>query len=1079
MSRPSSTGHLSPDSGRLRGGLRPSTSSGALPGLGPDDRKSLRAAGLGRSRSEALLPAAGGSPKKAQTTGGQTPTRRRSLMATRNLALGDPRTERALPSLQARLMQPAWQQKGRPKQSDAWLPAKHLKQGRLSTVGVWEKSPDRSGFSRLPLAWPSEKAFSPRREQPIIGSISGLRDICVIAGNVAEDMNRVIDTCMTVSDAYANDATYLQEISSTTQGVLPDLVAAQNIYTTLRRSSAAGAPGSPKSPGLPGSPKSPGSPAAAPAPYDDPHLARARKVVEITNKLCVDLDSTSHNFGVGNREAAEAASLQAITKVTRQVCQEMSQLQGESWAHGVVLTPREDQGQPSAGSSPRSQKAERENQHSEDGEAGHELQDTQSTLLNQPAVILSQVPGLIDVEELLAQSEDELSAKELEKIQQAFSRFKIPDSSDLHVQDVQGLLEYLGHVMTAQEGVDQVTREITTFDYLDFDEFICLKERFIAYENEQFRKAFDKFDEDGSGGMSVNELKALLQDIHFIPLHYMIMEALAYVDQNDDGELDFNELMKFLKVYRRAEGFSTHEAMEFRRNFDFFSQQAGAPPGTLPADQLSDALVQSFGLHVSDFAQDLEAKVASGEGLQKSSFSTSPSHGGAKAEGISFPEFLIFARKTREASLEKLKSEFPAFSGYDFEAFDTDGSGGISMSELRSWLQSLGYTPLNQNLQDIFNEVDKDDSSELDFCELFDFMMIYLQREGFRKEAVEDMRKTFQRFDDDGSGEISALELADLFRDLGYTCSLDQLHVYVSKVDANGSNQLDFREYLRLMRLHREEELRAILLVFDRFRDPNSEVLNSGRVRAALEGLGHDLPKGTWKNPRDLDFDEFVKLADARRLDHVTKERKKAGFPDEQVEHFREIYTRFDADNSGSIDTIELMAVLREFDWAPKTREEQQSLMKKLDLARAKARYAGVKNVGKDGSGTISFWTFIQLSRMLETEHEVAEEARMNKLMSELKFTVKEVEEFREIFLEKKQACVQELELDAMPRGLPRDAIRRLMNALGISVKGERRVALDEELESLGCTAEDELDFAGFLRLMRWLMESGWLGKGK
>jgi len=367
----------------------------------------------------------------------------------------------------------------------------------------------------------------------------------------------------------------------------------------------------------------------------------------------------------------------------------------------------------------------------------------------------------------------------------------------------------------------------------------------------------------------------------------------------------------------------------------------------------------------------------------------------------------------------------------------------------------------------------------LDFNEFFDFMLIFLQREGFRKANVDEFRKTFDRFDEDGSGEISALELSDLFRDLGYSATLDELHSLVSKVDANGSNQLDFREYLRLMRLYREEELRKIDLVFLDFQEPRTGLIHQVRIGEALAALNNECSKAVLRKQKDVGFDEFVKLADSCRADRVAKERKLAGFTEARITELEKVYNKFDKDKSGEIDTLELVEILKEFGWQPKTREEQTALMKKLDIARAKARYAGVKEVGADGSGTIKFWTFVQLCRMLETEQEVAEEARTNALMKELKFTIKEVEEFRNIFLEKKREYAEEsgFNNDAL-EGLPRDAILRLMRMLGVSVKAERKVTLDRQLIDLGCPLDGVLDFAGFLRLMRWLIGSGWLGGG-
>ena len=66
----------------------------------------------------------------------------------------------------------------------------------------------------------------------------------------------------------------------------------------------------------------------------------------------------------------------------------------------------------------------------------------------------------------------------------------------------------------------------------------------------------------------------------------------------------------------------------------------------LKPDVLADALVEVFGLQVSEIAIDYGKRLESGQGLQRSS--TKPATG--KPESLTFPEYLIFARKVREAS---------------------------------------------------------------------------------------------------------------------------------------------------------------------------------------------------------------------------------------------------------------------------------------------------------------------------------------------------------------------------------------------------------------------------------------------
>jgi len=637
--------------------------------------------------------------------------------------------------------------------------------------------------------------------------------------------------------------------------------------------------------------------------------------------------------------------------------------------------------------------------------------------------------------------------------------------------------------MTKEEGVLPIVKEITSYDYLDFEEFVGFMSKYIPYEKEQVRLVFDEFDDDKSGGISLSELRPLLIELGFIPLRAMIAEALRIVDANGNGDLDFDEFVAFLAIYRRAEGFAHHECIDLRRLFDFFSRNGESPGELLPADELSDALVQMFGLHVAEFTGRLEEQLKSGTGLQASSYAVG---GGSKPESLSFPEFLIFARKTREEALSRLKGDHPDLAGKtgnQFQEGDTDGDGFISESELQVFLRKRGHTPLKQNLEEIFAEVDKDDNRQLDFNEFFDFMLLFQQREGFAKHHVEDMRKVFDRFDTDGTGEISALELADLFRELGYRQTMDEIHIYVAQVDENNSGQLDFREYLRLMRLFREEELTRISAIFDEYVDRKTGMMPKKKVAMALEGLESNQPKALVdkhnSSENGMDFDAFIALVDACRTDRVSKERKKAGFTDERIDELQALFDRFDKDNGGEIDTLELLGILQVFGWEPKSREEQQSLMKKIDTARQRAREAGVAEVGPDGSASIKFWTFVQLARMLETEHHHAQEERKHKLMAELKFSQKEVEQFREIFLAKKQEYAEEAAEQGKDvsdsNGLPRDAVRRLIKALGVAIIGEKKPKLDEELSSLGCPEDGLLDFFGFLQLMRWLMESGWL----
>jgi len=709
---------------------------------------------------------------------------------------------------------------------------------------------------------------------------------------------------------------------------------------------------------------------------------------------------------------------------------------------------------------------------------------------------------LPDLLERLASAEEGFSERELARLRTAFNRFKIPGSADLHMNDVPDLLEYLGHVITAPQKVMPVLKSVTTYDYVDFEEFTEFMARFTAMEREQFQVVFEKFDLDASGEISVQELRRITAVLGFMPLRKMIVEALSVVDQDSNGQLNFDEFVTFLAVYRHAEGFTRGEVAEMRRSFDrFCSVDTGVEPVLRP-EHLSDCLVQVFGLPVLEYTTKLGEKLASGQGLQKSSYASTEE---GEPECLRFPELLIFARKIREEQLRNFREECTGWGfatdklqlaeheaeRQEFELLDVDHSGGISEAELRKALKKYGYTPLKTVVHEIFEEVLDDPwmpDRELDFNEFFDFILVLRQRDGFLNAEVKEMRAIFDRFDDDDSGEISALELSDLFRHLGFDANLDDLRGLVIQVDKNESGQLDFREYLQLMHIRREEELGKVREVFEARLDRSTGKMPGMQLMDALQDLGSDaLELQLLLGPRlpevqrsELDYDDLVAEMDACRSAKVKKQRKKAGFTDEEIERFKELYESFDKDHSGEIDNLELIQLLAEFNWQPRSKEGQAQLMRKLDVARAGAREAGIEHVGQDGSPCITFWTFVQLARMLKREMEVEEEQRMAATMQELSLSEPEVEQFRAIFRswvqrEKDKALDLGPEAAKVPEdGLAREPVRRLVRSLGVSLNSETTRQLLAKIQSL----EDGkvLKFEGFLRLMKWLVDTNFAG---
>jgi len=306
-------------------------------------------------------------------------------------------------------------------------------------------------------------------------------------------------------------------------------------------------------------------------------------------------------------------------------------------------------------------------------------------------------------------------------------------------------------------------------------------------------------------------------------------------------------------------------------------------------------------------------------------------------------------------------------------------------------------------------------------------------------------------------------------------------------VDVNSSGQLDVREFIRLMRIFRERELAKIQAAYDQKKSSSSGLLRRKHLQKVLEGLGHDSIEqdDLVEDKSDMTFDDLVVLCDSYREDLKKKEKKKAAFSDEELENFEHMFQEFDKNKNNEIDVKELQCVLEVFGWQPRTREEQELLMKKIELARTYAREAGVDDILPEGCATVHFWTFVQLLRILQNEADKQEEQALQNLQVELQFSEAEVEDFRQVFRTWTRMARESAGLAPPKSGAPvvetlqKQSLRRLVRSLGVTISVANEALLDKKIQEIdeeGRTETAQLDFKGFLHLMRWILDCNFAG---
>ncbi len=102
-----------------------------------------------------------------------------------------------------------------------------------------------------------------------------------------------------------------------------------------------------------------------------------------------------------------------------------------------------------------------------------------------------------------------------------------------------------------------------------------------------------------------------------------------------------------------------------------------------------------------------------------------------------------------------------------------------------------------QELLELMKAADTDGSGTINYTE---FLAATMDAQIFMRE--ENLRQAFLMFDRDNSGKIDASEVRQLLGGDEYKdqISTDQVDTMINEVDENGDGEIDFEEFLQMMR---------------------------------------------------------------------------------------------------------------------------------------------------------------------------------------------------------------------------------------------------------------------------------------
>jgi Ca2+-binding EF-hand superfamily protein len=654
--------------------------------------------------------------------------------------------------------------------------------------------------------------------------------------------------------------------------------------------------------------------------------------------------------------------------------------------------------------------------------------------------------------------EGKLGKERVKALQAVYTKFDKHDNGWVDVPDLPVIIAtHLGSRNPPEALTMQAVKQVTDYRAVEFAEFVQAMAIFVDLEHEQLKTTV--VEEYGENAMlGVDEARSIMAKFGEDVFPWAVGEAIGGDDETTTIKVDVDGFIKAFHELRLRCGFTVDETEEMMDVFDKFDQDLS---GNISAEEFARVL-KYMGFNPPD---EMVAEL----------IRLADSDQSGEIDKDEFPGAMRIYTELQTKQFRRV-----------FESFDMDGSGSMDTNEVYDCVKMLGWFPTEETIQEAVEEVDKDGTGEISFDEFFSLMKFIRKTEGFTKGEREQLHTLFSKFDIDGSGEISTLELSAALRAIGYPTSLTVLQNLVQEVDVDGSGEIDEGEFFKLIRKYKNREMMECEKLYEKWavhpeeegmspeeKEEHLKNLDPRRSSVRLQAMGLDRSKLAqavkelgW-SPSDmmlekieamasayhgkLSWKEFTQFIKSYRALELTEFNKRAGFSEEEVDFYRSTFGSYDKDGGGQLTLQELFPLLTELGKEPKTVIQRDKLT------------AILAEIDEDGSGEIDFSEFLQLMRRFLDESDAEALLKEKEMVKRTKFEPEEVTQWRDIFIK--------FDSDGSGSFDPQEG-KVLLQAVGINLN--ERAMHDRYISLFNEVDEDDdgcMDFPEFLFIMRKLLD--------
>ncbi|KAF9479422.1 EF-hand [Pholiota conissans] len=130
-----------------------------------------------------------------------------------------------------------------------------------------------------------------------------------------------------------------------------------------------------------------------------------------------------------------------------------------------------------------------------------------------------------------------------------------------------------------------------------------------------------------------------------------------------------------------------------------------------------------------------------------------------------------------------------------FELFDTDKDGCVDYHELKVAMRALGFDLKKAEVLKLLRDNDTDNLGLMHFQ---DFAKIMSERI-LERDPMEEIRRAFKLFDEDGTGKISLRNLRRVAKEIGDRLEDDELKAMIDEFDLDQDGEISEQEFFAIM----------------------------------------------------------------------------------------------------------------------------------------------------------------------------------------------------------------------------------------------------------------------------------------